>query len=314
VSVVRAVVLLTAAMAGFAAGTLLRGDDSRPSGEAVRTVAGGGLRLAVPSSWSVTDDARSIEIAGASFHRPIVLDEPKLGLRIVAERLESATESLLPAALERQLRAPRPEPTVRRLASGAEAYAYTGMVRRNGTSELRVHAAPTTAGVATIVCSARRPWPRPSAAQCDAVATSLVVPGTATLPLLPETAFRASLPAVVERLVAARDEGRTGLATADTAPRQAVQAAQVGDAYRAAAAALEPLVYSRRSAPAVTVRFLRQAGRHYDRLAAAARTGDARAYRTAAARIARADKRLDAVVAWLRADARGRVAAASSRP
>jgi hypothetical protein len=300
------IAVAAAACTGALLGARVGDTGARTSGAgAVRTVTGGGLRLTLPPNW--TPARRPPTVPGVRFRRPIAFRERQFDVRIVAERLPLTSSTLLPPGLEPRLARPPGKPAIVRLGAGLRAHRYVGLVLRGSGRTLDVYAAPTTEGVATIVCSVEQAW-RAAADSCEEVAASLVVPRAAGLPLRPDTAFRATLPHTVRVLIAARRDGRQGLATAATSRQQAIRAVELANAYRAASRTLDPLVRADDGAPARTVKALNRTARAYERLAAAARTGDTRGYRGASGEIVNADRALDEVVSRLDADARKRLA------
>jgi hypothetical protein len=175
---------------------------ARWSPEAVPTVAGLDLRSHVA--------ARS----GAGF--------------VLAGLTGAGNPTLLPRAFLRDLglRANvTPQHDSVTLASGLAAYRYPGLRPRSQDQALTVYAAPTTAGVLTLVCAAAEPT-------CATAAGSLALTRGRALPLDPGPAFDRAVKRIGGALETQRAHAQRGLRSARDAAAQARAADALAAAYR----------------------------------------------------------------------------------
>jgi serine/threonine protein kinase len=211
------------------------------------------------------------------------------GAGITAAMTDAADTTLLPDALRKAVAQALPSASEVR-AGEATALRYSGLRLRDVAEELTVYAAPTTAGVATIVCHG----PATFAARCAGVAQSLELHGTKPLPVGPSSEYAAALTRVLRSLSRERDTARGRLAAARLPRSQASAAEALAGAYRSAQRAVAELNPS----PAI-------AGPHaaidaalsdtqdaYGRLARAAQDGDRGGYKGARRGVAAGERDL----------------------
>jgi hypothetical protein len=206
-----------------------------------------------------------------SFDAPLVLTRPRQG-RLSAGTVAAAAG---PTLLSRSFRArvsgalPRPQPV--RLGA-VQAYRYTGVGVRGLSGTLSVYVAPTSAGVATIVCSDTSGGDRAFQTECARIASTLRLIGVRPYPLGPSPDDASLLSATFGRLRASSRGALAALAGAKTASAQASASQQLAGIYDAAAgqlsgATLSPMV---RDAQGAVVAALHRCAGAYRSAAAAA--------------------------------------------
>lgn len=261
----RGVVVIVIVVAGAAVGWLLgqtlgSGGPSQGSSRGERVLAAPGLRLVLPVAWHA---ARAPALPGIPAAAIKAAREDTFGTRVLAGVLPFTSATLLPGQLiEHAADVPRPRTLT--LAGGMRAYEYTGMAHPAVRGLLDILVAPTTAGVATVVCVS--PAEASILSDCTAIRRSVSLRRGRPLLLTPSTAFGAQLPAEMARLSAERDSERVAVSSG-----RAAAAVRVGQAHHRAAEALAPLVPPRGRRPGAIVRALRDQAREYRRLANALR-------------------------------------------
>jgi len=191
-----------------------------------------------------------------------------------------------------------PRRTAVKLSSGAQAYRYAGTAA--GDARLLVFAAPSTRGVATVVCKGPAEVPG-FASDCDAVANSLTLRSGDWLGVPPDPSYGSQIDATIRRLNAQRRRTRRDLARAHTGGAQARAARSLARAYAAAAESLK-----RQAAPlgngavhaSIRTAALRASAAH-ERAAAAAAGGQRRRYDRAVKLARRTDQELERAIAAL---------------
>ena len=259
------------------------------------TIVHDGLRVRLPKGWTVADAA-----AVPGFSRPLELGNPRARVSAVVERLRATSASLLPGALERADAAGGARPARVGLAAGQAGWRYR-LARSDGSSRVVV-AAPTTAGVTTVVCTS--PAAAGATRSCQALASAIRT--LRSHPLNPDgsAAFLSRLPGVVTTLERARGGGMRELASARRPSGQAAAARILARAHTAAAATLAPLARAAGPAPARTVAALSTTAEAYATLGSAARAGAGRRYAAASHEVLTADTKLRrALVAAVRSSA-----------
>jgi hypothetical protein len=227
------------------------------------------LELRYPSGWELS--ATPTVVPGMSFDAPLVLTRPRQG-RLSAGTVAAAAG---PTLLSRSFRArvsgalPRPQPV--RLGA-VQAYRYTGVGVRGLSGTLSVYVAPTSAGVATIVCSDPSGGDRAFQTECARIASTLRLIGVRPYPLGPSPDDASLLSATFGRLRASSRGPLAALAGAKTASAQASASQQLAGIYDAAAgqlsgATLSPMV---RDAQGAVVAALHRCAGAYRSAAAAA--------------------------------------------
>jgi len=152
-----------------------------------------------------------------------------------------------------------------------------------------VYAVPTSAGVATIACTAPTAAQAAVATDCAQVAATLRVIGARAFPLGPSADYARRLSATFAKLRSAVATPTTRLRTAGTRAEQADAGRQLAAAYATAAAgaAAGPAVSPRDGdANAAVVASLRQLADAYTGVARAAGAGNSGAYRRAQRQVA----------------------------
>ena len=287
------VLLVVAAAAGVAAGGSGSSEQDDGAPELRSSASAGNLGLSFPDGWSRLSQPEPIP--GLELSDEIAL-APAGGRRgqLAAGMTGASGSALLPAPLLRRLDGePRGEPVK---LGQLQALRYEGLEPEGLSERLTVFAAPTSAGVATIACVAP---PRAAAAffpDCERVAASVELTGAKPLALGPSAAYASALNAAFEPLAAAARRGSASLRAADTPAAQARAARALAGAYSDAASAVAraPAGPAERQAGARVEAALRSASAGYVRLATAAGSDDAGAYRAARATIRRSDARLQA--------------------
>jgi hypothetical protein len=277
---------LLAALVGAGFGWILRDDGARtPHATATQqpAVAAGDLRLTLPDGWA---RARSgpvvpgLDPAKAAFVRGLSAD-------VAIALLPPASPSLLPPGLTA-----RHAPIVHR-AGAVRAYHYVNVLDSYPRRVTDVYVAPTTRGTATVACST---VVYTLGEDCDLVMSLLRLAHGSFLPIGPDAAFLERLPAVVAALRARRAPLRARLA----AKPSATAAAQLADAYAAAARALRPLV-APGTAAAATVGLLDRLRAAHAALTTALRADDRARFAAAADAIRTDEARLSRrLAAWQR--------------
>jgi hypothetical protein len=274
-------VLLALAAAGVAGAIALavsglEGERRPPAAPLV--ARSGPLELRAPPDW--TANAAAPSLPGLAFtSRPVTL-APADGRRIalVAGPVTANGPTFVPGELAAGLAGKLPRPEIVAL-DDVRALRYANL-RTDDGRVLDLYSVPTAASVALVACVA----PEAAAAllaQCGRVAATLRMPGADPLELRPSPAYGAKLTSVLTRLAATREPALASLAAGRD---RAESAAKLAAAFAAASQALEatrpPEVAA--SVHASVVRGLRSSEQAYTKLAAAARAGDAAAYRPAA--------------------------------
>ena len=201
--------------------------------------------------------------------------------------------TLLPATFVKRLdRGPPRDDPVR--LGDLDAYRYADVQVRGFKRRLNLYVAPTTEGVATIVCAAPDAAAAAFMPDCEGAATTLELESGDAYPLGADPAYSKKLNATMRKLNAARSKQSRALRQAKTARGQAQAAASLAGAYRSAAQTLASTQVSPELATqnARVVRALRQASAAYAQLAGAARKANEGAYRAATRDVASAERDL----------------------
>lgn len=273
---------LFAAVLGAVVAWTLHGDArDAPAGAAVapavRALAVGDLRLALPDGW--TPVARGPKIPGFSGARAVYARS--YGATVAIALVPATDPSLLPA----KFAAAAGHPSV---VNAGPLHAYHYVTGWGTGRELHVYAAPTTRGIATVACANSDFTP----GECDLAVRGLRVASGGFLPLNEESAFLERLPAVVGKLDDQRRRLRGRLARAVISEGGARAADGLAVAYAAAGRALRPLVAKTGSAPA-TVDLLDRLRDRHTALAVALRAHDAAGFAAAAGAIRHDEARLE---------------------
>jgi hypothetical protein len=291
-------VVLALVVAAIAAGFLV-GHSGKSSHPEVlgSSAAAGHIQLRYPSSWRLSSAPAAESAAfGVPFDAPITLTSPPpTAGTLTAGEISTATgPTLLPASLSARVRgglpASRPV-SLRGLA--AASYAGLRLAGQNGTTT--VYAIPSTAGVATIVCSSAS---ASFMADCGRVAATLRVMGARAFPLGANAAYARGLSGDMSGLAQSLKAPLAGLGSARTPAAQAGAAAQLARVYSAAATQLVRLSVSPRDRVAHdrVVAALRAFSAGYAQAAAGAHDGKPAVYARAGRQIAAASTALAAAL------------------
>jgi hypothetical protein len=294
--------VLVAGVIGFVVGDRGKGvdravaSDSTPSEPMQR----GALHLSLPAGWHVDKD-------------PVPSGSVLAGLDVVAARIDGPRSPRLlawlsigevnpqllplgrfdPKSLEQS-----PDPKTVEFPSGQTALRYDGLRLRDRAAPLRVYAAPTVRGVLTVACPAEY-LPQP----CDAIATTAFVTGGDPLPIDPDPSVGDSLRDTFARLARAVEMPSAALASARTSAEIRPPALKLAAAYHSAAMRVRG---AETRLGNTTVTFsgvasnVSSAAASYEAVAAAAASGDRKAYERAATEIVDARQHLQRVLARLR--------------
>jgi hypothetical protein len=287
------------------------GESTRPAvAVPTSTVTGSQLALKVPRGWSRVRSnppdvglplSGAIAVApGGRSGSPVV----EFG---VMRGSKAANTTLLPAAFLGSIGQPAgtvPARTAVRLpAQHLQAWRYRELQPSGTDRTLTVHAVPTTAGVATVVCAAPDAQASAFAAQCAAVAGTLRLVNGRPYPVGPSDTYANALNAAIGDLQQATGSAQANLDKARTLPEQAAAERALASDYETAAAQLATLELSPadRGANRQLVAALRRAGTAYQRAARAATGRDAAKYRAASAAIPTAKAAVNSALAGVRA-------------
>jgi hypothetical protein len=285
-----ALLVVALAVIGFLAGHSGSGDE--PSADTQR-VAAGPLVVGPPSSWRP---------AGTAFALPGLRLEDRTALApggsaangVFAVGMTNAKgATLLPPALLKRLdkAPPRDDPVG---LGDVDAYRYEDLQVRGFDRRLTMYVAPTTEGVATLVCAAPKAAAAGFMPDCESAATTLELASGDAYPLGTDPDYSDKLNATIKKLNAARTRNTTALRKANKAAGQAAAAQKLAAAYRSAARTLAGTDVNPELAVknARVVRALGEVAAAYQQLAAAARKLNERGYRTASKRVAAAERDL----------------------
>jgi serine/threonine protein kinase len=268
VAALGAIVVL--AIAGAIAGAATSGTDPAPP--AFSSVKAGGLSVAIPAAFRA-QAAPAATASGVHLDRSaLARDADGAGL-IAAGSTDATVPLLLPDDLVKQLPAkPKAGEPVRLGAVGA--LRYRGLRTRNGAS-MTVYSAPTSQGVATIVCR------QVADSVCDRAAASMrLATGAHATGVLPDAQYAAAVSATLRDLGRkTRDAGST-LHQARSPRTQAASATALARACAAAAGSLRKVQPGPREAPAHAdlVAATAATASAWSDLARAARRGDDRGF------------------------------------
>jgi hypothetical protein len=285
---IAAVVVGLLAVVGFVVG----GSGSEEGGaDFTSSASAGNLGLSFPSSWE--RQSAQPRIPGMKMSDPIVLASGQEG-RLEAGLVAAEGPTLLPAGFRKRLPGDL-EPGEPVGLGELQAYRYDGLEPNGANRPLTLYTVPTTAGVATIACSASAEAGAAVLDECEAVATTLELSGAEAFALGPDEAYAKSLGEVLEKLSSAREGGEAALGRADTQGAQGAAADRLAGAYAAASRELDDVEVSPADAEANSgiLAALGAIAAAYRRLGSAARDGDSGAYAAARDDVDRGGARLE---------------------
>jgi serine/threonine protein kinase len=277
--------------------------SSQPGSQATaapsQPVSAGALTLQAPKGWSRPAEANPLP--GLDLKHPASLLPPGSLLSPDKDSLTFGVSSasgptLLPAAFRRRLRA-QPQPNDPMRVGALEAYRYARLRARGYPGRLTVYAAPTSAGVATFVCT-ETDGGQAFLDRCERAAASVHLDDARAYALGPDARYNARVKRVIGRLHGARARALARLRVATSPGGQAKAADALAHAYGSAAAALtgsttNPTV---KRVNAQLVSSLRDTQAAYAALARAARDERRASYRAARDRVARGEQRVRAAL------------------
>ena len=286
-------IALVIAAAAIVAGFLIGHAGDKTGAQTLsNSAAAGHLALRYPSRWQLGSAAGAAAVPGISFIDPIVLTAPGRGGGSLAagEVAGAAGPTLLPAAFRARLQgAPPPRQPV--ALGGLQALSYPDLRLARGAGSMSLYAIPTSAGVATIVCSGTGAGFRSGCAQ---VAATLRLVNSTAFPLGPDPGYARGLSAALAPLRSSVQSAQTALGAARAPSGQAAAAAQLALANTAAANRIGRLIVSPTDRPAhdQLLAALQQLAAGYSNAASAARGNRSPAYRAAGQQIAAASAAL----------------------
>jgi Protein kinase domain len=277
---VAAVLLLAVVAAGFLIGRASGGgseEETAPVASNVNTA--GPLELSYPEGWQRAQDPR--DIPGLAMRNPIAMQETggRPGDSLVAGMTGASGPTLLPDGFLRRLgQAPARDDAVE--LGGLAMYRYRDLRPKGFDGRLALYVAPTTAGVATVACSAGPGSASGFLPACEAVAQGLKLIRGEAYPLGADKNYLEKLDKTLRRLNSARSRQVRDLRKEKTQAGQAKAARALADSYRRARRSLQGLPVSPavRSASTSVRTALAKTEAAYGRLAVAARSGSEQRY------------------------------------
>jgi hypothetical protein len=293
--------LLVVVVAAFLIGKSGGGsEDSQAAADNVN--AAGVLELSYPDGWQRAESPP--EIPGLRLQSPIALSKSGSGAGngLQAGTTRATGASLLPAAFLRRLDDEPPRDDAVRLGE-LDAYRYRDLRPRGYDGSLTVYVAPTTAGVATVACSATAAAADAFLPDCENVAGGLKLVEGEAFALGPDQDYLAKLDKTIARLNSDRARGTSALRKAKGQEGQAKAAASLAQAYGRARRSLrgDPVSPAVRGAAASVQSALTRTQAAYTRLAAAARRGNSGAYSSAQADVKKGEAALQSALREVRA-------------
>jgi Protein kinase domain len=270
-----------AAIAGLLIGKGSGGsDESQAAADNVNTA--GALELSYPDGWQRTDSPP--EVPGLRLQSPIALAKGGGGSgdALQAGTTRATGPSLLPETFLRTLGDEPPRDDAVRLGE-LDAYRYRNLRPEGFDGPLTLYVAPTTAGVATVACSATAASAETFLPECEDVAGGLKLVQGEAFALGPDEDYLAKLDSTMERLNSDRERGSKALRSAKSQGGQAKAAASLTQAYGRARRSLrgDPVSPAVRGAAASVQAALARTQAAYARLAVAARRGNEGGYAAA---------------------------------
>jgi hypothetical protein len=262
---VLAVLAAGAAVAGYLVG---HARPRSPLASFTNSAAVNHLQVRYPSSWQLSSGGAVVP--GMTFDAPLILTTGSGSLTagmvadaggptLLSPGFRTAVMGALPAA----------EP----LALGAtQAYRYRDVAVRGLAAFVTIYVAPTSAGVATIVCRRANRSDPGFQTDCGRIASTLRLIGTFAYPLGPSPAYARRLAATFGQLRASVSVPLAALGSARAPAAQARAARQIAGAYATAADTLARALVSPMARPnqSALVAALRGCANAYASAAAAA--------------------------------------------
>jgi serine/threonine protein kinase len=295
--------VLVAAVLGFVLASGGGGDKAPTTETPSAPAAAKGVQVLVPPDWEKL--ASAPEIPGVKLDEPVAFGPAgtdgggqSVSLGNVADGANNfalLTPDFLAAAGFEGGKVP-PRKTVKLGDNGVQAYEYENLSVKGAPGKLTVFAVPTTAGVATVVCSV-------PAQDCEAIANTLKLSDGKAFPVGPSKEFGDAVSKALGDVNKASQTARARMKAAKTNKSQAPFAAKAATAYDQAAKSIEQLEVSPADAGLKTlmVSSLRDGQKGFKRLSTAASKHDNSGYKKAQADIATAQQELQGAVRALAA-------------
>jgi hypothetical protein len=296
--------VLVAAVLGFVLAGSGGGGDKAPTFQTPSTPAAAkGVQVLVPPDWKKL--ASAPKLPGVQLEEPVAYGPAGTdggGQSVaVGNVTDSANNSallspdLLAAAGFEGGKTP-PRKTVKLGDNGVQAYEYENLDVKGAPGKLTVFAAPTSAGVATVVCSV-------PTQDCEAIANTLKLSDGKAFPVGPSKEFGDAVSKALGDVNKASQTARAKLKSAKTNKSQAPVARKAAVAYDQAGKSIEQLEVSPADASLKTLMLgpLRAGQKAWKRLSSAASKHDSAAYKKAQADIAAAQQQLQGAVRGLAA-------------
>ena len=291
------------AVAAFAAGRT--GEKDGVPDELSTLASNGTLELHAPTAWETAGEDDVPEIPGLTFRNPVGLVDTSLpSTGVVMGMAPSTGPSLLSTRLSGNVSGELPAPTAVELGDDElQALRYRGVEVSRSDRTLTIYAAPTSGGVATVVCYAPDTGAAAFEAECEKVARTINLLRGEPRPLAPDSEEAAAATSAVAGLNKALRSGRRRLREAKRPDGQAAAAADLGDSYRSAARRLSKLELGALASEhaSAAVGRLGAAADEYGRLAAAAGAANRGRYNRARAAVLAAERRAAAALKALSA-------------
>jgi len=280
------------AVAGFALGRSgSGGDEAVAAGQAVTA---GALELRPPREWEQTQPRLP---EGLELRDAVALGPGGSGAGTLTVGMTDARgPTLLPSAFLDRLGEPPGRDAV--ALGPLRAFRYPGLLPDGAEFRLTVYAAPTSEGVATVVCVGALSFLE----QCESAAATIELTEGEALEL-PANDYVQRVTTTVRRLNSARGEGVRALGRAGDGAGQGAAATQLARAYGRAARSLGGAAAPPDSADAAAalVSALRRTEGAYEQLAVRARSGDAGGYDAARTAVRRGERAVKAALTGLAA-------------
>jgi hypothetical protein len=293
---VAAVVALAAAIGGFVAGNSGSSSSDVPANNS--SASSGPITLTFPDTWQRSADA--VKLPGYSLRNTITIGPKSAGSgTLVAGTQAAGNPSLLPDGFVKASGGSPPKPEPVKLGK-LEAYRYKDLKPKGSQNAVTVYAAPTSAGVATVACSAPAAQAQAFATDCERVASTLTINGAKAYPLGVPKAYTTSLNGALTKLQSQRKAALAKLKSAKTPGSQASAARAAAGAYGAAVKALPKTVPPQvAKAQAAIAAALRAGQKGYLTLAGGAASGSKSRYGAGKRQVAKADAALKKALAQL---------------
>jgi hypothetical protein len=280
------------------------GGEKAPTFQTPSTPAAAkGVEVLVPPDWKKLSSAP--DIPGVKLDEPVAYGPAgtdgggqSVSVGTVADGANNSallSPDLLAAAGFEGGKLP-PRKTVELGRNGVQAYEYENLDVKGAPGKLTVFTAPTSAGVATVVCSV-------PAQDCEAIANTLKLSDGKAFPVGPSKEFGAAVSKALADVGKGSQTARAQLKSARTNKSQAPVARKAAVAYDQAAKSLEQLEVSPADESLKTLMIgpLRAGQQAWRRLSTAASKHDTAAYKKAQADIAAAQQDLQGAVRGLAA-------------